>query len=100
MEERCHRLQQELAQAQLQRTSAAYEDSLKVNGVIGPLFHEEVNMAGVPVKGLIDKGPGATITSFETFKRIGKTANIPSSSLYSVDLVLRDYNRNPIPMGA
>ena len=57
-------------------------------------------MAGVPVKGLIDTGSGATILSFGLFKRIGKVANIPSSSLYPVGLILRDYNRNPIPMGA
>ena len=57
-------------------------------------------MAGVPVKGLIDTGSGATIISFEMFKKIGKTANIPSSSLYPVDLILRDYNRNPISLGA
>ena len=103
LEERCHRLQQELAQTELQRMSAAYDDFLKVeavNGAVGPLFHGEVNMAGVPVKGLIDTGSGATIISFEIFKKIGKTANIPSSSLYPVDLILRDYNRNPIPMGA
>ena len=57
-------------------------------------------MAGVPVKGLIDTGSEATIISFELFKKIGKTANIPSSSLSPTDLILQDYNRNPIPMGA
>lgn len=91
LEEHCHCLQQELAQAELQRTSTAYNDSLKVEakgGAVGPLFYGEVNMAGVPVKGLIDTGSGATIISFELFKKIGKTANIPSSSLSPIDLIL------------
>ncbi len=87
----------------LQRTSAAYSNSLgveAVNGTVGSLFYEEVNMAGVPVKGLIDTGSGATIISFEMFKKIGKIGDIPSSSLYPVDLILQDYNRNPISLGA
>ena len=72
LEEHCHRLQQELAQTELQRMSAAYDDFLKVeavNGAVGLLFHREMNMAGVPVKGLIDTGSGATIISLRRLVR-------------------------------
>ena len=34
------------------------------------------------------------------FRKIGKTTHIASSSLYPVDLILQDYNRNPISLGA
>ena len=49
---------------------------------------------------MVDKGSSATILSFDLFKRIGKKANIPVSALSAPDVVLRDYNQRPIPIGA
>ena len=59
-----------------------------MKGAVGPLFHGEVNMAGIPVQGLVDTGSGAIIISFEMFKKVGKEANILSSSLHPSDLIL------------
>ncbi len=102
-ERRSQRLQDELAQVELQRMLTAYPGYLEVDavsGAVGPLFYSEVKVAGQPVRALIDTGSSATILSFDLFKKIGKVANIPPHSLLSVDMLLRDYSRRLIPIGA
>ncbi len=101
LEERCQRLQEELAAAELQRMTTAYAASQEVDTVtgerLGPLFYSEVP-PGVPVRALIDTGSSAMILSFETFKRIGRVANIPSSSLLAADTTLRDYTADALSL--
>ena len=48
---------------------------------------------------MVDTGSSATILSFELFKKIGKSANIPVTALSEPDIVLRDYSQRPIPVG-
>ena len=45
---------------------------------------------------MVDTGSSATILSFELFKKIGKSANIPVTALSKPDVVLRDYNKRPV----
>ncbi len=103
LESRSQRLQDELAQVELQRMSTAYRGYLEVDavsGAVGSLFYSEVKVAGQPVRALIDTGSSATILSFDLFKKIGKVANIPPHSLLPVDMLLRDYSGRLIPIGA
>ena len=69
-------------------------------GVVGSLYYVTVSIAGEPVEAMVDTGSSDTILSFDLFKRIGKKANIPVSALSAPDVVLRDYNQQPIPIGA
>ena len=112
LEQRCQRLRKELADAELQRMTSAYNDHIDVNtitgdvktvaGAVGPLYYADVQVAGTSVKALLDSGSSATIMSFELFKTIGKAANIPADSLLPVDwdLTLKDYSQRTIPVGA
>ena len=66
--------------AVIQRLTTAYTPEGTVNtvgGALGPLFYAVVEVAGVPVKGLVDPGSSATIMSFELFKEVGTKAAIP-----------------------
>ena len=59
-----------------------------------------VEVAGQEVEAIVDTGLSATILSFELFKKIGKSANIPVTALSKPDIVQRDYNKRSIPVGA
>ena len=72
----------------------------QIVGAVGPKCYATVEIAGEDVKGMVDTGSSATVLSFELFKKIGKSANIPATALSKPDVVLRDYNRRPIPVGA
>ena len=100
---RCARLQQEWLSAEHQRMMSAYKDSADVGvvtGAVGPVFYANVRVEGMPIRAMVDPGSAATILSFEQFSRIGKETMIPSAALRMPDLVLRDYNQQPIPIGA
>ena len=85
MDQRCQRLQQELAEAELQRMTPAYNDNVHVGAVtatnctkavagsVGSLYYADV-----------------------------KVANISSDSLLPVDpgFMLKDYSQRTIPIGA
>ena len=71
-----------------------------VSGSLGPLYYTTVNVAGVPIEAMVDPGSSATIMSFDLFKKIGHKAGIPKEALKPPDLMLRDYSRRPIPIGA
>ena len=114
MDQRCQRLRQELAEAELQRMTAAYNDEVHVGAVtatnctkavagsVGPLYYADVKVAAIPGRALIDTGSPATIMSFKLFKSMGKAANISSNSLLPVDpgFMLKDYSQRTIPIGA
>ena len=67
---------------------------------MGPLYYVTVSIVGEPVEAMVDTGSSATLLSFRLVKQIGKKANIPVSALSTSDVVLRDYNQRPIPVGA
>ena len=69
-------------------------------GAVGPLCYTTDEVAGQEVEAMVDTGLSATILSFELFKKIGRSANIPVTALSKPDVVLRDYNKRPIPVGA
>ena len=103
LDDKCERLQREWQNAELARLSQSYEavgEVDQVAGAVGPLYYVTVSIAGEPVEAMVDTGSSATILSFDLFKRIGKKANIPVSALSAPDVVLRDYNQRPIPIGA
>ena len=60
----------------------------KVSGSVGPLYYGIVDVEGVAVR------------AFDKFREIGRKAGISGNSLKCPDLVLRDYNQQPIPVGA
>ena len=109
MDERCQRLRQELAEAELQRMTAAYNDEVHVGVVTATnctkavaLYYADVKVAAIPGRALIDTGSPATIMSFKLFNSTGKAANISSNSLLPVDpgFMLKDYSQRTIPIGA
>ena len=103
IDERCQRLQQEWVDAEFARMTSAYETTASVDqiaGAVGPLCYATVEIAGESVKAMVDTGSSATVLSFELFSKIGKNAKIPATALSKPDVVLRDYNRRPIPVGA
>ena len=88
--------------AEFQRLTTAYtpEGAMDtVDGALGPLFCVVVEVAGVPVKGLVDPGSSATIMSFELFKEVRAKAAIPRKALKKSDVTL-DYSQRPIPIFA
>ncbi len=91
LDERCNRLQQEWFDAEFVRMSKGYEGVIQA---VGPLCYAKVEIAGQLVDTMVDTG------SFELFKKIGKEAKIPVSALSKPDIVLRDYNKRLIPVGA
>ena len=110
VEQRCQRLRQELTEAEFQRMTVAYKDHIDVKAVtatdakavagsVHPLYYADVQVARTPARALIDTGSPATIMSFKT---IGKSANITSTSLLPVDpgFILKDYSHRTIPIGA
>ena len=72
----------------------------QIAGAVGPLCYTTVEIAGESVKAMVDTGSSAMVLSFELFSKIGKNAKIPATALSKPDVVLRDYNRRPIPVGA
>ena len=103
LDQKCARLQQEWFDAEFARMSRGYEGAVSVVqavGAVGPLCYTTVEVEGQEVNAMVDTGSSATILSFELFKRIGKNANIPVTALSRPDIVLRDYNKRPIPVGA
>ena len=100
LEDRSRRLQEELVDVEYQRMAQAYAGVDSVTGAVGPLYYAEVTIESTPVEAMIDTGSSATILSFALFKRIGKAAKISAQELLRPDIVLRDYNQRPIPVGA
>ena len=103
IDEKCQRLQQEWVDAEFAHMANAYDTKATVDqivGAVGPLCYATVEIAGEKVRGMVDTGSSATVVSFELFSKIGKRANIPTTALSKPDVVLRDYNRRPIPVGA
>jgi len=49
---------------------------------------------------MVDPGSSATNMSFELFKKVGKAAGIPKSSLQIPKVILHDYSQRPIPISA
>jgi hypothetical protein len=101
--DRCRRLQQEWADAEFARLSKAYTPEVPVDavkGALGPLWYAEVNIAGTPVRAMVDTGSSATIIAFPTFQKIGAKAAIPRSALRKPSVTLKDYSRRPIPIFA
>ena len=72
----------------------------QVVGAVGPLCYATVEIVGQTVDAMVDTGSSATILSFELFKRIWKNAKIPTSALSKPDVILRDYNKRPVLVGA
>ena len=93
-------LQEELISIKYERLSQAYAGVDSVTGAVGSLFYAEVMIENMPVNAMIDIGSLATIISFNLFKKIGRAAKIPRQELQRPDIILRDYNQKPIPIGA
>ena len=103
LDAKCARLHEELAVAEHQRLLSSYVASPgvdMVSGAVGPLYYAKVEAEGTMVSAMIDPGSSATIVSVEQFKEIGRCAGISVKALKLPDLVLRDYNQQPIPVGA
>jgi len=103
LEDRCQRLRQEWVDAEFALLSQGYEGKSNVDqvtGAVGPLYYCTVNIAGEPVKAMVDTGSSATILSWDLFQAIGKKANIPKSALYRPKVTLHDYSQRPILTGA
>ncbi len=99
LDERCQRLQQEWAEAEIDRLSQVYKASARVDQVTGPvraLYYCRME---------IRRGTGgchgrhAMVLSFDVFKAIGAKANIPVSALSRPNVTVRDYSQRPIPIG-
>ena len=76
-EDRCQRLRQEWVDAELLLLSQGYEGKAnvdKVAGAVCPLYYCMVNIAGEPVKAMVDTGSSATILSWDVFQAIGRKA--------------------------
>ena len=89
--------------AEFARMSYCYETHVKVDqivGAVGPLCYALVEIEGQEVEAMVDTGSSATIISFPLFKRLGKSAGVPAAALNRPDVILRDYNGRPIPVGA
>ena len=85
------------------RLSKSYQPSAEVDAVsgsLGPLYYAKVIVAGTPSEAMVDPGSSATIMSFELFRQIGMKAKIPVEALKRPDVVLRDYSKRPVPIGA
>ena len=99
MDQRCQRLRQELAEAELQRMTVAYSNHIDVKAVTTIDVKAVAGSVGPLLRGCssgrvsTDTGSPATIMSFELFKTIGKAANISSNSLLPIDLdfTLKNY---------
>ena len=104
LDDRCRSLREEWTTAEYQRLRRAYSATAggvdAVSGSTGPLFHAQVEVEDVPVDSLVDTGSSATIMSFELFQQVGKQAKLPPERLQPPTAILRDYSRNPIPIGA
>ena len=103
MEDRCQRLRQEWVDAELLLLSQGYEGKAnvdKVAGAVGPLYYCTVNIAGEPVKAMVDTGSSATVLSWDVFQAIGRKAQVPVSALYKPEVTLRDYSQRSILVGA
>ena len=85
--------------AEFQRLTQAYTHGsvTQVTGALGPLYYAPITIAGEVVDALVDP---ASIMSFNTFKRIGPKAGIEKDDLRLPDVVLRNYSRQPIAIGA
>ena len=86
--------------ARLSQGYATIGEVDQVAGAVGLLYYVTVSIAGKPVEAIVDAGSPVMISSFKLFKRICKKANIPVSALCAPDVVLRDYNQRPIPVGS
>ena len=85
LEDRCQRLRQEWFGAEFLLLSQRYEGKVnvdKVAGAVGLLYYCTVNIAGEPVKAMVDTGSSATILSWDVFQAIGRKAQVPASALY------------------
>ena len=85
LENHCQRLRQEWFNAEFLLLSQGYEGKAnvdKVAGAVGPLYYCTVNIAGEPVKAMVDTGSSATILSWEVFQAIGRKNKVPVSALY------------------
>ena len=76
LEDRCQRLRQEWVDADM------------------------VNIAGKPIKAMVDTGSSVTILSWDVFQAIGREAQVPASAVYKPEVTLRDYSQRPILVGA
>ena len=93
---------QEGVAAEFQRLAQAHAQGsvTQVTGALGPLYYAPVTVAGEVVDALVDPGSSASIMSFETFRRIGPKAGIGKDDHRLPDVVLRNYSRQPIAVGA
>ena len=84
--------------------SQGYEGRANVDKVAGgvgrPLYYCMVNIAGEPVKAMVDTCSSATIHSWDVFQAIGRKAQVPASALYKPESILRDYSQRPTLVGA
>jgi len=103
LEDHCQRLRQEWVNAEFLLLSQGYEGKAnvdKVAGAVCPLYFCTVNIAGEPVKAMVDTGLSATILSWDVFQAIGRKTKVPVSALYKPEVTLRDYSQRPILVGA
>ena len=103
LDEQSRKLRDKWTEVEYRRMAKAYQptgDVDTVTGSLGRLFYATVKVAGVPVEAMVDTGSSATIMSFDLFQKVGKAARIPREELRPPDVVLHDYNRRPIPIGA
>ena len=98
-DERCQRLYDQWAESELARLQRAI-DVDQVTGAVGPLYYCQISVFGQPVKALVDSGSSATVMPFDLYRGIAKKAGIASDALTKPDVILRDYNRRPIRIGA
>ena len=99
LEDCCQRLRQEWVNAEFLLLSQDCERKAnigKVAGAVGPLYYCTVNIAGEPIKAMVDTGSSATILSWEVFQAIGRKTKVPVSALYKPEVTLRDYSQRPI----
>ena len=59
-----------------------------------------MQVEGLPVEAMIDSGSSATVMSFALFEKVGQSAGIPNEVLEVQEVMLRDYNGQPILIGA
>ena len=97
--EHCQHLYDQWAELELARLQQAI-DVDQVTGAVGPLYYCQISAFGQPVKALVDTGSSATVMPFNLYRGIAKKAGIASDALTRPDVILRDYNRRPIRIGA
>ena len=92
-EDRCQRLRQEWIDAKFLLLFQGYEGKVnndKVAGTVGPLYYCTVNIAGEPVKAMVDTGLSVNILLWDVFQAIGRKAKVTASALYKPEVTLCD----------